>query len=212
MIHAYDKVYLEKARSALGRMFDFVVYDLQINLSEFINMFLQSSISSRFEDGEPEILVGKSGIEFAYEILDEVHFSYKRIQPNFTMNRSPEYWTGWALAYYQWYTSMSFQTILKQIPIQDIVNLYSPFHEMDIQHFVDKMNMLYHSELPHTNLKIHRQKVKLSQKELAQLSSIPLRTIQQYEQRQKNINKASVESLVMLSKVLFCDIEDLLEP
>lgn len=26
MIHAYDKVYLEKARTALGRMLDFAVY------------------------------------------------------------------------------------------------------------------------------------------------------------------------------------------
>ena len=46
---------------------------------------------------------------------------------------------------------------------------------------------------------------------LAELSGIPLRTIQQYEQRQKNINKAQIEYLLSLSKTLCCNIEALLE-
>ena len=49
------------------------------------------------------------------------------------------------------------------------------------------------------------------QKQLAELSDIPVRMIQHYEQRQKNINKAQTEYLVKLSKVLNRDIEDLLE-
>ena len=35
MIHAYDKVYLEKARVALGRMLDFAVFDLKYDISDF---------------------------------------------------------------------------------------------------------------------------------------------------------------------------------
>ena len=38
-----------------------------------------------------------------------------------------------------------------------------------------------------------------------------MRTIQQYEQRQKNINKAQAEYLVMLAQVLYCQVTDLLE-
>lgn len=30
MIHAYDKAYLDKTRTALGRMMDFAVYDLKV--------------------------------------------------------------------------------------------------------------------------------------------------------------------------------------
>ena len=43
------------------------------------------------------------------------------------------------------------------------------------------------------------------------MSGIPLRTIQQYEQRQKNINKAQAEYLVALARVLCCEVEDLME-
>jgi len=34
---------------------------------------------------------------------------------------------------------------------------------------------------------------------------------QQYEQRQKNINKAQVEYLLMLAQALCCRVEDLVE-
>ena len=82
---------------------------------------------------------------------------------------------------------------------------------MDIQQFCDKMNELYRNTKPATNLKLLRQKAGLSQSELADLSGISVRTIQQYEQRQKSINKARVESLIVLSKALFCSVEDLFE-
>ena len=36
MICAYDKVYLDKARVALGRMLDFAVYDLKYDITEFL--------------------------------------------------------------------------------------------------------------------------------------------------------------------------------
>ena len=49
---------------------------------------------------------------------------------------------------------------------------------------------------------IQRQNAGLSQKELAEVVGIPLRTIQQYEQWKKSINKAQVQYLIALSKVL----------
>lgn len=211
MIHAYDKVYLEKARVALGRMLDFAVYDLKYDISDFFALFIQSGVSARFENGDFSVLVGMSGVELAYEVLEQSKIKYERIIPDYTIERSEEYWAGWALAYYQWETSMTFAEIVRYVPIKDIVALYSPYQEMDIRQFVDKMNTLYKAAKPETNLKILRRKVGLSQKELAELSDVPIRTIQQYEQRQKNINKAHAEYLVALSRVLCCDVEDLLE-
>ena len=106
---------------------------------------------------------------------------------------------------------MTFAEIIRYIPLRDIQALYSPYHEMDIRQFVDQMNTLYRAAKPETNLKLLRQKAGLSQRELADLSGVPVRTIQQYEQRQKNINKAQAEYLVMLAKVLCCGIEDIME-
>ena len=82
---------------------------------------------------------------------------------------------------------------------------------MDIRQFVDKMNELYRKAKPDTNLKLLRKRAGLTQRELAEYAGIPLRTIQQYEQRQKNINRAQAEYLVKLAKVLCCSVENLIE-
>lgn len=211
MICAYDKVYLDKARTVLGRMLDFAVYDLNYDITEFFDLFISSGIASRFEKGDFTVIAGVSGVELAYKVLDASGINRERIPPKYTVNRSEEYWTGWALAYYQWKTTLCFKEIIQYIPIKSILNLYSPYHEMDIQQFCDKMNELYRNAKPATNLKLLRQKAGLSQSELADLSGISVRTIQQYEQRQKSINKARVESLIVLSKALFCSVEDLFE-
>ena len=47
--------------------------------------------------------------------------------------------------------------------------------------------------------------------EKAKRSNVSLRSIQMYEQRNKDINKASAETVLSLAKVLGCTMEDLLE-
>lgn len=211
MICAYDKVYLERARVVLGRMLDFAVYTLKYSLDDFYKLFLESGVAERFERGDYEILVGKSGVEVAYEVLERTNQRVERVKPKYSMERSQEYWAGWALAYYQWETAMKFEEIAKFAPIHYVKAMYSPYHEMDIGHFVDRMNQFYRMDKPCTNLQRKRKELGLSQKELSQLSGIPLRTIQQYEQKQKNINKAQVEYLIQLSKTLCCEVECLIE-
>lgn len=82
---------------------------------------------------------------------------------------------------------------------------------MDIRQFCDKIDELYHAAKPEANLKLLRQNAGLSQRELAEQSGVPLRTIQQYEQRRKNINRAQAEYLIMLAKALCYVVEDLIE-
>ena len=43
------------------------------------------------------------------------------------------------------------------------------------------------------------------------MTEIPVRTIQQYEQKQKNINAARSEYVIKIANVLNCDTKDLLE-
>ena len=82
---------------------------------------------------------------------------------------------------------------------------------MDIRQFVDRMNEQYRIAKPETNLKTLRALAGQSQAQLAQLSGVPLRTIQQYEQRQKDINKAQTKTLFQLARTLKCDMEHLIE-
>lgn len=143
MIHAYDEVYLDKARTVLGRMLDFAVYDLRYEISEFFELFIQSGVAARFESGDYTVITGMSGVELAYEVLEKAGVRQQHVKPNYSADRSKEYWTGWALAYYQWKTAMNYAEIVKYVPIREIVALYTPYHEMDIRQFVDRMDILY---------------------------------------------------------------------
>ena len=211
MTPAYDRIYLESARALLARMLEFAVHDLDYDISTFFELFITSGIASSFANGDPSTVVGKSGVELAYDVLERCGVDSVRIETRVTGERSPEYWVGWALAYYQWLTARSFRYINDLVPIAEVLGMYTPYHEMDIRQFADKMDQLVHNTKSQKNLKAIRMAAGLSQRDLSVASSVPVRTIQQYEQGQKDINKARAEYLVMLSRALKCSPEDLLE-
>ena len=62
-----------------------------------------------------------------------------------------------------------------------------------------------------SRIRKYREENNLSQKQLAEVSGITLRSIQMYEQRNKDINKAKFETVHRLSQVLGCRMENLIE-
>ena len=210
MIHAYDELYLERARYVMAHMLDFAVHGMRYELKEFFEEFLVSEVCAKFERGQASVIAGKSGTELALEIIKCEPTEDARDE-SALLHRSPEYWLGWALAYYQWHSNMRFSEITENVPIEDIRNMYDKYHEMDICHFVERMDELCHEVRRESRLKAYRTLIGMSQKELANKTNIPIRTIQQYEQKQKNINKAQAEYLVRLSKALYCEPQDLFE-
>ena len=208
MTTAYDRIYLEKARVALGRMLDYAVYDLKYDLADFWELFLASSVSEQFQYGNVSVLVGRSGVELAL-IVSGKDKDYRK--PFFSEARSKEYWLGWALAYYQWETCISFSQITEFVSMNELRRMYSPYHEMDIRQFCDKVTKMITERKTQTNLKQKRIMAGLTQLQLAKLSGVPLRTLQQYEQGQKDINKARADYVFALSRALFCNPQQLLE-
>jgi len=62
-----------------------------------------------------------------------------------------------------------------------------------------------------TNLKRIREAAGLSQAQLAKEAGVSLRSIQMYEQRKKDINKAQAITLAKVARALCYNVEDLLE-
>lgn len=211
MIYAYQEIYLNKAQQVLGDAFDYAINICNISGEDFIKLFVISSISKRIEKGEPNYLVGKSGIDLVLEILDET--TNKKIDASSieSISRSKEYWIGFAVAYYQWYSDRKFSEIFEAISFEDLQNMYYTLHEADISKFVDIINRKIQEVFCKTNLKRIRLACGYTQAELANQSGVSLRSIQMYEQRNKDINKASVYTLYQLAKTFGCSIEDLIE-
>ena len=66
-----------------------------------------------------------------------------RIKPNYVSSTSEEYWTGWAVAFYQWQRGLSCDHLVRHVPISQIAQLYKAYHEVDIRQFCDKVDSLY---------------------------------------------------------------------
>lgn len=211
MTRAYQEIYLSKAQSVLGDAFDYAINTCQMLGDDFAKLFCGSSISKRFEKGEPAIVAGKSGIEIAMEVVFETTGKHLETEPQECMERSVEYWIEWAVAYYQWYSDRSFSEILKAISYDDLQKLYYTLHETDITKFADIAEERIKRCFKDTNLKRIRTAYGYTQAKLAKQSGVSLRSIQMYEQRRKDINKASVEALYSIANVLGCAIEDLIE-
>jgi DNA-binding Xre family transcriptional regulator len=211
MTHAYSESYLNDAKSSLSAFFDYSINDCKFEPDWVTALFVTTGYAQLFERGNPAILAGMSGIELAMAVIEKAYGKKSLPKPTLTANCSPEYWAGWALAEYQWYTGHRFKYIFDRIPLTKILSMYSVYHEMDITNFIDTMEEFFHSAKREPNLKRIRENRGLSQKELAEQAEVNIRNIQMYEQRVNNIDKAQANILYKLSRVLGCDIEDLLE-
>lgn len=104
-----------------------------------------------------------------------------------------------------------FKDIFSRVSLTEIILMYNIYHEMDIEHFIEDMNEKYNAIEQEIHLKTIRENCGISQTELAKLSGVKLRSIQMYEQKVNDIDKAQAGMIYKLSRVLGCTIEDLLE-
>lgn len=210
-IHAYYEDYLYRAQGILGDMMDFAVNTCDLDPDDFFQKFIVAGVANQFGSGNPKYLAGMTGCEIVKEVMQKCGQPVDDIQDEMYLDKSPEYWAGWALCYYQWYSGRSFHKIYQAISMQEIIWMYDVFHEMDIQQFVDAMNQKYDAFYPETNLKRIRRNAKMSQSELAEDAGVSIRQIQLFEQRQRDINKTNAITVVKLAKALGCEMEMLLE-
>lgn len=211
-IRAYDELYLSSAQSILGHAVDFAVMSLELEPNTFGAALSVSPTAKLFSAGNPRYIAGVNGCELARAVLDDARIRYPNVEDSMYLDKSPEYWTGWALAYFQWYSAMSFMDILRVVSLEELLRMYPLYHEMDISSFADEMNRRMKEAYPQTRLRDRRSNCGLSQSELSVEADVPLRQIQLFEQGQRDINKTSAITLYKLSKALHCRMEDLIEP
>ena len=211
MIHAYDNQYLYDAMTCLGEAMDYASNSCQIDMDRFLELFIGTGYAEQFAAGVPKVISGISGTELVMDVITKsgTNMNFPPVQIEY--NYSPEYWCGWILAYSQWYTGRNFKDIQKHISMQEIQKLYPTLHEASENKFVDTINRMISKKNPPTRLQTQRKISGYSQRELAEKVGVNLRTLQQYEIRAKDINKAAGATLLALAKVLGCRVEDLLE-
>ncbi len=101
MTHAYEETYLNDAMNNLGDMFDYAVNDCGYDADGFMDRFIISGVAGSFERGNPKYVAGLSGPELVAEVIFRTQSRRLTLSTSEAIDKSPEYWAGWALAYYQ---------------------------------------------------------------------------------------------------------------
>ncbi|MEI3376875.1 MAG: helix-turn-helix transcriptional regulator [Coriobacteriales bacterium] len=227
---AYAETYLMDAMENLGEMADYASRAFDIDIEHFWALFTATALAKEFEIGSPRVVVGMSGTELALRageciglspiesplgsiVLADNREHESALATDYDpFGLTPEYWCGWALAYYQWASGRSFSEINEFLTMQDVLRMYPTFHEESEERFAEaaERRALQADRISH--LREYRLIAGLSQSELARRSGVGIRAIQQYEQGVKDINKAAASSVRALARVLHCLPGDLLEP
>ncbi|MBO5224197.1 MAG: helix-turn-helix transcriptional regulator [Clostridia bacterium] len=212
MKRCYSELYIDDAMHNLGEAFDYAVNACKLDLEIFLELFISTGIAELIERGSVKHISGISGTELVLEILAKAGLSIDNCPVGQTdFGYSEEFRCGSMLAYYQWATGRSFRNIKETMSIEDMYGLYPILQKYKQEKFVDVVENALKDRRKTTNVQLLRKKRGLSQSELANLSGVNLRTLQQYEVGAKDINKASVSSVLALSAVLGCKAEDILE-
>jgi len=210
-MRAYSETYLSNAMTSLGDMFDFAVNHRDVPCETAWQTFANSPLATEFGRGNPKFVTGLSGYELFFRVFSVTNTSVLTEDTGELLSKSPEYWCGYILAYYQWAYNTTFKAIQEKLSFEKLLSLYPILHEVDESKAAELLHERLIPKSTPTQLSTIRKARDLSQSELATLSSVALRSIQMYEQRDKDINKAQAETLRALARALSCSIEDLLE-
>jgi len=199
MISRFNEVYLDRIQELSASIFEICLYDLNMDEKNFINVILSSEIINDLSNADSRV-IGKSSFEIVHELIN------KKIDKDYYLLKE-EYWIGEKIAYLSWLYNKSYKEIISKVGLDEFRKLYITYHEMDNQHLIDYLDNRLRVK---SKLKEMRKKRNLSQSQLAYLSNVNIRNIKTYEQSENDINKAQVNILLSLARVLNCSIEDIL--
>lgn len=212
-MNAYNELYLDDAMHNLADMLDYAICDLNYEPDEFFSWFINSGIASKFEKGNPKYITGMSGAELCEAVLKATNIDLPDIPASNPDFKDKEYWAGWVLAYYQWYSGRRFEDIVSNgLTISKIMSMYI-LHEADESKFVEEAEKIINRNRANEKAKLHkiRKARGFTQKELSVTSGVSLRMIQLYEQKQNDLSKAQINVVLSLAKALGCEVEDLID-
>lgn len=139
-MHAYIEPYLKDVMRNLGVMSHFCINEYGMSPETFSTLFANSHVAEQIALGNPRFLTGMSGKEMADLLMESSVEKKPDVVSSNLYHISPEYWAGWVMAYYQWYTAKSFSQMYADGQTYDkVLMMYNPLHEADLTKVVEMM-------------------------------------------------------------------------
>lgn len=156
---------------------------------------------------ERQIAYSKVFSEFEESNVTEIAFSsceksYLSMFEKNSFNKVDEYgifgWIGYAYIYLFLNQKITFEALFLIFPIEDMINKYPVYHEMDIRHLEDDFKYLTRYSLVDAILKSK----KISTSKLSEKTNVPFSTISSIRFGKRDINKVEFSTVIKLAKTL----------
>ena len=180
---------INNIRETFSRLFVLAIRN-KMNFNSFTNMLEKSEYVSIIEKNKYDSLLNKSVDILFYEITG---FEVKEDNSYGVYNDA--YWCG--QSYFDLYlkTNKSFSYIFLKLPLEQMMNIYTIFHEMDFSSLVD---YFYKKSKEKTIIRLLCEKKNKSLADISKDTSIALSTLKKYNMSDEFLYKASFQTIVKL--------------
>lgn len=183
----------EKYIDYVAQLFKLAVSS-RIHFEAITTALERSSFIRELEDGEYSRIYEQTSYDSFYEIFHLLNMSE---DSPFIYNDA--YWCGYVYMNIFYEFSKSFSYIFLYLPLEELMSLYSVYHEMDISQIYDYFRKQIEGESILSKL---LKKKKISAVSLAEKTGISENTINYYKKSNKNIYKASFQNVYKIAKAL----------
>ena len=157
MIHAYDDLYLLDAKRKLSIVVDYLAYCCECSNLDIQKILSKSTFLKLFCEGNPLYISGMSGIELAKLVASEFIDISNIHDYEPTFEKTPEYWAGWVLADYCWYSFCDLERVLYAVSFDEILSMYAVYHEVGKNRFYEAMDIKVKNGTLKANMKVIEQ-------------------------------------------------------
>ena len=206
-----DCIYDQDIRERLGTFFDVAVNQCGLRGQDAVDALVVSGLAGQLERQNPGFAVGRSGSELLQWALDACGYGI-RVPNSSRAPVSDDYWTGYMVALLQLRSGWTYAQVFERMSYADVREMHSWCQDLPEDEVVENMRAALQERPRVSALRRARKAAGLTQTQLAQVAGVSMRSVQQYEEGLKDINKAAAGTVYRFSLVLGCTMEDLLEP
>ena len=180
---------INNARETFSRLFVLAVQN-KMNFSSFTFMLEKSDFISVIEKNKYDPLLNKSLSILFYNITG---FEVKEDNSFGVYNDA--YWCGQNYFDLHLKTNKSFSYLFLKLPFEQMMNIYTIFHEMD---FSSLVTYFYEKCEKKTIIRLLCEKTNVSLADISEATSIALSTLKKYNMNDKYLYKASFQIISKL--------------
>lgn len=185
-------------KNKLGGLLNHLYFDAGISKEMIQYKMIFSSVLDYFENNDVDSFLGTSDQEIIQSLFEgETQIDYSKINPVFL-------WAGYGYIDLSIKLSTPIKTIFLLLPLNEMLSLFEPYHEMSFSHLKD-----YYLENCNTRSVFEsiRSYSSYSRKEVCILAGIKEKTLPNYIYNNKALFNSSFKTIIKLSKLFSCPLD-----